>query len=230
MAISYFLQFLLLFFRSKNDGKMLVYFCCCLTANHIWCLYYTGIMKCQVGYYKNISEDSNLTFSNSIWFNDVYTLADNCILDACNRMAGTDPSPVRSLGLECPSVAAVDTCLTPVKRTYNQQSSVVEPTVWDILDLETIILQSLIRQPNTTRNIFLPHINSGHRTLVTVNTALVNWRTSDSKSWIAHLSRKKSSSRARLYKACPLCPEHREGPAAHPHQWVTLALVALGSL
>lgn len=32
-------------------------------------------MKCQDGYYNNISEDSNLTFSSLIWFNGAYMLA-----------------------------------------------------------------------------------------------------------------------------------------------------------
>lgn len=76
-------------------------------------------MTCQAGYYKNISEDSNLTFSNSICFNGVYSLANNCILDPCNLMAEIDPSPVRLLDLECHLVVVVDTYLIPVMWTYN---------------------------------------------------------------------------------------------------------------
>lgn len=62
-------------------------------------------MKCQDGYYNNISEDSNLTFSNPIWFNGVYMLANNCILESWTLMAEINPSPLRLLGLECHSVA-----------------------------------------------------------------------------------------------------------------------------
>lgn len=62
-------------------------------------------MKCQDGYYNNISEDSNLTFSNPIWFNGVYMLANNCILESWTLMAEINTSPLRLLGLECHSVA-----------------------------------------------------------------------------------------------------------------------------
>lgn len=62
-------------------------------------------MKCQDGYYNNISEDSNLTFSNPIWYNGVYVLTNNCILEPWTLMAEINTSLLRLLDLECHSVA-----------------------------------------------------------------------------------------------------------------------------